>query len=99
MPVVTLRHFKRCLLLICAAVAIISASACELANAQAPSATARRPLILIPGLLGSRLCRDNPAKPSEPILVWGSASALAKFPSLRITDSGSDDIKPCGVLR
>jgi len=102
MPVVKLRSiwtFLRiaCAVLVAAIVVLLAGN--DTASAQAPSAAARRPLILIPGLLGSRLCRDNPANPAEPILAWGSVGALPNFPSLRITGSGADDLKPCGILR
>ena len=98
MPVVTLRLFKVILLL--AFVLVVGAPLDSgSAYAQAPAASARRPLIFIPGLLGSRLCRDNPSKPAEPQVVWGSVSALPDFPTLRITEGGPDDVKPCGLIR
>lgn len=97
MPVVTLRLFKVILLLACAL--ILGTLDSGPAYAQTPSATARRPIIFIPGLLGSRLCRDNPANPAEPILAWGSVGALPDFPALRIGDGVADDLKPCGVVR
>ena len=98
MPVVTLRLFKVILLLAC--VLIVGAPLDSGgAYAQTPAASARRPLIFIPGLLGSRLCRDNPSKPAEPQVVWGSVSALPDFPTLRITEGGPDDVKPCGLIR
>lgn len=100
MPVVALRIFRSVsqLILVALAAAILLAQAPQQAQAQAPSATARRPIVFIPGLLGSRLCRDNPAKPSEPELVWGSVAGLKQFPTMRL-GAGADDLKPCGVVR
>lgn len=59
----------------------------------------RAPLILVPGLMGSRLCRDDPAHPSEPRVVWGTLAALLEFPNIRLPKSGEDDIRPCGLVR
>lgn len=95
MPVVTLRLFKVTVLV----GALVLGSLCDggVASAQTPSAAARRPIVFIPGLLGSRLCRDNPANPAEPEIAWGSVSALRTFPTLRVADG--DGLKPCGVVR
>ena len=95
MPVVTLRLLKAVFFL--GVLVLGTPFESGVASAQTPSA-ARRPIVFIPGLLGSRLCRDNPANPATPTLVWGSAAALKSFPSLRVT-GGTDDIKPCGILR
>jgi pimeloyl-ACP methyl ester carboxylesterase len=65
-------------------------------------ATPNRPLVFIPGLLGSRLCRPNPANPSEPTVVWGTLGAVFSFPTLRLVHAAgakADDVKPCGLLR
>ena len=94
MPVVTLRLLKAIFLL--GALVLGTPFESGVASAQTPSAV-RRPIVFIPGLLGSRLCRDNPANPAAPTLVWGSAAALKGFPSLRVT-GGADDIVPCGIL-
>jgi pimeloyl-ACP methyl ester carboxylesterase len=62
----------------------------------------RRPLIFVPGLLGSRLCRSNPANPAKPIVLWGSLHALSQFPTLRLPRSETeidDELKPCGLVR
>lgn len=102
MPVVTLRLFRTFLRIVCAALAammLLLSAGSGTASAQTSSAEARRPLILIPGLLGSRLCRHNPANPAEPEVAWGSVGALPGFPTLRITGSGADDLKACGVVR
>jgi pimeloyl-ACP methyl ester carboxylesterase len=95
-----LRRFLRAACIILAAsVVLLSAGDASYAQAQAPSANARRPIIFVPGMLGSRLCRDNPANPAEPILAWGSIGALTDFPNLRIGSDVADDLKPCGVIR
>ena len=103
MPVVTLRIFRRLSGLICAtlaaAIMLLAAGEVSPAQAQASSATARRPIIFIPGLLGSRLCRDNPANPAQPVLAWGSVGALSNFPALRLGSDIADDLKPCGIVR
>jgi pimeloyl-ACP methyl ester carboxylesterase len=73
-----------------------------IAQRELPTAEARRPLVFIPGLLGSRLCRPNPANPAEPTVVWGTQSAISLFASLRLVHKGgasADDIKPCGLIR
>jgi pimeloyl-ACP methyl ester carboxylesterase len=101
MPVVALQAFRNLLRLACAALvaAGMLLAAADASHAQAPSAGVRRPLVFVPGLLGTRLCRDNPAKPDEPILLWGSVGALSSFPSLRLGSDVADDVKPCGIIR
>lgn len=71
------------------------------ARAQTAELRPRTPLIFVPGLMGSRLCRDNPANPSEPLVVWGTAAALRQFPTIRLPREATaqDGIKPCGLLR
>ena len=65
------------------------------ASAQQPPAP-ERPLVFVPGLLGSSLCR--PGADGQPIVVWGSIDALGHFPSLAV-DSDANEIVPCGLLR
>lgn len=62
---------------------------------QAPSAP-ERPLVFVPGLLGSMLCRVGPA--GEHTVVWGTVDAIGQFPSLAATATGND-IEPCGLIR
>ena len=70
------------------------------ARAEFEHTEARRPLIFIPGLLGSRLCRPDPANPAEPVVVWGTLGALSQFPTIRLPSTPSEtDIKPCGLIR
>jgi pimeloyl-ACP methyl ester carboxylesterase len=60
-----------------------------------------RPLVLVPGLLGSRLCRPDPKDPKKTEVVWGTLSALRQFPTIRLShEPGAVDlIKPCGIVR
>ena len=72
------------------------------AQTGAPTAHPHRPLVFIPGMYGSRLCRPNPANPAEPIAVWGTLGTLSRFSSLRIVHTSGairDDVKPCGLIR
>lgn len=71
------------------------------ATAQVPEFRPHTPLIFVPGLMGSRLCRDNPANLAEPLVVWGTLGALREFPNIRLPrdPAVSDGIKPCGLLR
>ena len=56
-------------------------------------AQAKRPLLLIPGILGSQLC-DSAGN-----VVWGKAGSLWNFARLEITPSGPlEPLKPCGPL-
>lgn len=87
-------------------IAVLLAALCALpeANAQAPKSgigKIERPLILVPGLLGSRLCRPDPADPKKTEVVWGTLAALRQFPTIRLSHEAgaSDPIKPCGILR
>lgn len=59
----------------------------------------RRPIILAPGLLGSRLCRPNPRNPAEPVLAWGTLGLLPYMSDLQLPRDGKDDIRPCGLIR
>ena len=59
----------------------------------------KRPLIFVPGLLGSRLCVQAQAGAAEHV-VWGTLGALAEFPTLRLgADHGRREVMPCGLLR
>ena len=50
-----------------------------------PKPGIERPLILVPGLLGSRLCRPDPKDPKKTELVWGTLGALRQFPTIRLS--------------
>jgi len=73
------------------------------ASAQSRTATFQpeRPLILVPGLLGSRLCRTDPKDPKKTEVVWGTLGALRQFPTIRLSHEpgASDPIRPCGIVR
>jgi hypothetical protein len=63
------------------------------------AAEPKRPLIFVPGLLGSRLCGQAPSTSVEHV-VWGTLGALAEFPTLRLgTDPRGREVRPCGLLR
>jgi pimeloyl-ACP methyl ester carboxylesterase len=57
-----------------------------------------RPLVFIPGLLGSRLCRDVAG---EETVVWGTIGAFRHLVSLRLDDrpDAAGDVRPCGLVR
>lgn len=59
----------------------------------------RRPIILVPGLLGSRLCRPDPADPTRSVIAWGTLGALLRLSDLQLPPDGKDDLKPCGLVR
>lgn len=64
--------------------------------AQQPVVAApERPLVFVPGLLGSMLCRTGPD--GEEVVAWGNVDALGSFPSLAVTET--NDIEPCGLIR
>ncbi|MGD9923793.1 MAG: hypothetical protein AB7V13_20475 [Pseudorhodoplanes sp.] len=60
-----------------------------------------RPLVLVPGLLGSRLCRPDAKDPGKTEVVWGTLGALRRFPSIRLAHraDATDPVRPCGVVR
>jgi hypothetical protein len=56
-------------------------------------AQAKRPLLFIPGILGSQLCD------SAGSVVWGKAGSLWNFARLEITPTGPvEALSPCGPL-
>jgi pimeloyl-ACP methyl ester carboxylesterase len=90
---------RRLLALVLAVMAMSAAVPGRAWRAEA-AAEPPRPLIFVPGLLGSRLCRADPAGGAEPQVVWGTLGALPGFPTLRLEPAASDQtIKPCGLLR
>ncbi|PTY37503.1 hypothetical protein BGP77_13455 [Saccharospirillum sp. MSK14-1] len=56
----------------------------------------RNPVVVVPGLLGSRLCRDNADGESQ--VVWGTVTSITQFPSLAY-DPTDTRIQPCGLIR
>ncbi len=73
------------------------------ASAQGKAAKpSRRPLILVPGLLGSRLCRPDPKIRKQTQVVWGTLRALRAIsddPGVARRRRKDDPIMPCGILR
>jgi pimeloyl-ACP methyl ester carboxylesterase len=55
-----------------------------------------RPLVFVPGLLGSMLCRPGPQ--GEQTVVWGTVDAMGQFPTLAV-DPAKNDVEPCGLIR
>jgi pimeloyl-ACP methyl ester carboxylesterase len=51
-----------------------------------------RPLIFVPGILGSRLCDANGT------VVWGTGSSLVNFAKLELGRDGAEGIKSCGLI-
>jgi pimeloyl-ACP methyl ester carboxylesterase len=90
----------RCALALILTFAAIAVAMPERAWRAEAAAKPPRPLIFVPGLLGSRLCRGDAGAGAEPDVVWGTLGALSSFPTLRLQPSTSDQaIKPCGLLR
>jgi pimeloyl-ACP methyl ester carboxylesterase len=85
--------------LACAAIAcvvLVASMQNHPVQAQQTVVAPERPLVFVPGLLGSRLCRPGPE--GEETLVWGTSDALGQFPTLAVTQARSD-IVPCGLIR
>lgn len=68
------------------------------ATAERTTALPERPLIFVPGLLGSRLCHHEAGEPDDPTVVWGTLAAVRHFPLL-VVDDGPEGIVPCGLIR
>jgi pimeloyl-ACP methyl ester carboxylesterase len=64
-------------------------------EARQPSPGPERPMVFVPGLLGSMLCRTGDH--GEQIVVWGTLDALGQFPSLELVST--DELEPCGLIR
>lgn len=82
-------------LMLCSLV-LLSAFAQLVCAQEKTSATVHSPVVVVPGLLGSRLCRQTDT--SEVELVWGTVGSITKFPSLAY-DPADSDIQPCGLIR
>jgi pimeloyl-ACP methyl ester carboxylesterase len=74
------------LILIAATVASLVLSLCNPA-ASAPE----RPIIFIPGILGSKLCQGNTT-------LWGTARSLSNFDKLELKPGEPTLIKSCGLV-
>ena len=66
------------------------------ADAQQARLSPERPLVFVPGLLGSMLCRTE-ADGTETV-VWGTVDSLGQFPMLAV-DPDHSDVEPCGLIR
>lgn len=59
-------------------------------------AAPQRPVVVIPGILGSKLCRKGTEQ-----IVWGGVSSLSNFKLLALPLSPSDyseQFEPCGII-
>src|SRR5687767_3912822 len=65
-------------------------------HAQQLPPAPERPLVFVPGLLGSMLCRPGPQ--GEQTVVWGTVDAMGQFPTLAV-DRKNNDVVPCGLIR
>ena len=55
----------------------------------------QRPVVLVPGILGSRLCEASSGE-----LIWGNRASLLNFSKLEITGNSNDTpLKPCGIIQ
>src|SRR5215813_8706242 len=61
-------------------------------SATSVSAAVQRPVVVVPGILGSRLC----AAADE--IVWGSGSSLSKFARLQLNGDKPENLEPCGLI-
>lgn len=101
LPVANLRYLRRALGLAAVMISAMTALPPAVAQTAASQPGVQRPLILVPGLLGSRLCRPDAKHPAKTELVWGTLGALRQFPSIRLShEPGAiDPIRPCGIVR
>jgi pimeloyl-ACP methyl ester carboxylesterase len=75
------------------------AEAAGQSSKAAVAAPDRRPVVFIPGLMGSRLCRPDPADPRNSVVAWGTLGALPSLAELKLPTDGEDDVQPCGLIR
>ena len=60
----------------------------------AAALTPNRPVVFIPGILGSNLC-DSADK-----VIWGSASSIQNLTRLSLVEDGArNTLKPCGIVK
>jgi pimeloyl-ACP methyl ester carboxylesterase len=79
-----------------AGIALVSGIGNHRADAQQARLTPERPLVFVPGLLGSMLCRAE--ADGTQTVVWGTVDSLGEFPTLAV-DPSNNDIEPCGLIR
>ena len=79
-----------------AAVTLLAALVAATASANTLPQEPGRPLVVVPGLLGSRLCR--PDADGRLAVVWGTVASIGQFPSLAM-GATPDTVEPCGLIR
>jgi hypothetical protein len=62
------------------------------AAAAAQPPTPNRPVVLIPGILGTKLCNSSGE------VVWGTAKSLWNFDRLELGDSSKETLQKCGLI-
>lgn len=85
-------------LAVAAAVLLAAAMPAAAKDRSALTLEPARPLVFVPGLLGSRLCRPDPETPGGETVVWGTLAALRHLPSLAMS-GGPGNVRPCGLIR
>lgn len=70
----------------CIAAAIVFPQAARTAE------SIQRPLVLIPGILGSKLCGQSGE------VVWGTGRSLSNFTRLQLNVSHPEKLEPCGLI-
>jgi len=76
-------------------VAVFAAAGVRQAPALQPSHAPDRPLVFVPGLLGSKLCRAE--ADGKVTLLWGTLETILRFPDLAM-GGPSPNVKPCGLI-
>jgi pimeloyl-ACP methyl ester carboxylesterase len=54
--------------------------------------TVQRPVVVVPGILGSKLCTTTGE------IVWGSGSSLSNFSRLQLNSDSPEALVPCGLI-
>jgi pimeloyl-ACP methyl ester carboxylesterase len=54
--------------------------------------TVQRPLIIVPGILGSKLCTGSGE------VVWGTGRSLSNFTRLQLDGPAPEKLVPCGII-
>ena len=72
---------------------VLSALAiCAYASTGCAEETVQRPLVIVPGILGSKLCTPSGG------IVWGTASSLWNFSRLQLDEEEGRNLRPCGLV-
>jgi pimeloyl-ACP methyl ester carboxylesterase len=61
-------------------------------NSAAAQQAPQRPLVFVPGILGSRLCDPNDT------IVWGTVTSFSNFPRLEVGNPENPVLHPCGLV-